>query len=304
MALGQTNITTTLIRNILMAGSNKVSELCTHININKWSKHKPVRGSFPLASNGYYGIDIANDWTYLRPRGIVYNEPYRMGDFRGYHHNAIPPFRLSLYPSGTLGSDTVNVSLTCQADDISVEDLVLEGYYLGVCIVQGGSITTYYSAALPLSDRETEPDSLTVHIPDLVNGNYSWSAFISETQSIAGAEPYGVINLPVFQGYVISGSFVVSLQNPVATFINNVSGITVGGNYVRDEDHIHFVALNTGASREVSFTASLNGGTPVACGTAYITEGDSETGLPETTGIIAGIPAAGYGDSLEIVVYQ
>ena len=80
-----------------------------------WSKRKPVRDSrnFPPFSdvgraNDTWGLDIpgyawGNDdnqiWTYQRPRGDAYDEPYRIGDFRNYFHNAVNPVLLPSAPN-------------------------------------------------------------------------------------------------------------------------------------------------------------------------------------------------------------
>lgn len=92
-----------------------LAALCTHANINMWAKYKPFRSSImffrqdgdPTKSDRddemrrqNYGIqppgtrdstDIVsciNDvWTYLRPRGKEYSEPYRLSDFINYCHN-------------------------------------------------------------------------------------------------------------------------------------------------------------------------------------------------------------------------
>ena len=108
--LPTSNISTTLVANTLETSTRDVGSLCTNSNINKWSKYKPTRYSslaptmdqFWLADDGYCGFDISaarinnamdidgmtnNTWEYLPPRGGE-NEPYRLGDFRGYAHDA------------------------------------------------------------------------------------------------------------------------------------------------------------------------------------------------------------------------
>lgn len=85
-----------------------VGMLCTSPNINIWAKNKPVRITsgagitdddrkavnygieFPLYS--WYNLFTATNKvvTYNRPRGssVSPTEPYRLGDFNGYSHNA------------------------------------------------------------------------------------------------------------------------------------------------------------------------------------------------------------------------
>ena len=105
MALGTTNITTTLVGTTIGSASRDVGTLCSSPLINKWSKYKPVRYNTisPITDSQrkevYYGFDIANmvktdavsaasiNWNYLKPLGGA-NSPYRLGDFRSYDHTA------------------------------------------------------------------------------------------------------------------------------------------------------------------------------------------------------------------------
>ena len=98
MALPSTNISVAMVKAELGASTNDVGRLCIHPNINKWSKWKPVRHNSvnPLTEENFqsvkYGINPINE-AYERPRGKneTYNEPFRLGDFRGYNHQALPP---------------------------------------------------------------------------------------------------------------------------------------------------------------------------------------------------------------------
>ena len=103
MALPNDKISTTLVANTLGTSSRDVGTLCTHQAINKWAQNKPVR----LNTNGSgiteqqrksvkYGLDRE-----LNGQGVVYNQPnsgsgYRLGDFRGYNHDALPPVKVEI----------------------------------------------------------------------------------------------------------------------------------------------------------------------------------------------------------------
>lgn len=118
MALSNTGITTTIVKTTIGAASNNIGQICTHSNINKWSKYKPVRyanvapergaGSvWWRAQDGNCGLNIPNYsdmaamftalrnntvmWDYLKPSGGA-SQPFRLGDFGGYEHSAQPPF--------------------------------------------------------------------------------------------------------------------------------------------------------------------------------------------------------------------
>lgn len=107
----QTNIEfAALVGNALGTTDYRVSNLCTHANINKWARWKPYRykgidrPSEEVIKNGNFGIDpvgaesysiatIESDrnftgkgWTYAKP-----DETFRIGDFRGYSTTALAP---------------------------------------------------------------------------------------------------------------------------------------------------------------------------------------------------------------------
>lgn len=104
MALPNSNISTTLVGNTIGSGSRDVGTLCTHPNINMWSRRKPVRDvrvvvpeeevglgdNCGLALQRFSGDDTLVT-TYNRPGTWVdklgqHSTPLRLGDFRGYEH--------------------------------------------------------------------------------------------------------------------------------------------------------------------------------------------------------------------------
>ncbi len=110
MALGTSGITVSQVASTLGTNLTDVGALCTHDNINKWAKYKPTiypsvcptMEQFYKAGDGYCGFDtttariqnegdtdgmVNNIWTYKPPTGGA-NSPYRLGDFRGYAHDA------------------------------------------------------------------------------------------------------------------------------------------------------------------------------------------------------------------------
>lgn len=124
MAALSTPINTTKVANTIQSSSRNVGVLCTASTINKWSKHKPIRypkvdgllenewrgTTADILQNIIYGLKVGTggmNWKDLhntnydyvgRPTGGA-NAPYRLGDFRGYDHDARP----SLY--GFPGND-------------------------------------------------------------------------------------------------------------------------------------------------------------------------------------------------------
>lgn len=112
-------ITVSMVGATLGTTSKDVGRLCTNQNINKWSKHKPVKFAklsglteedFKAAKYGlivpyvqqmdsgsYFNLAVIKNmmnnnqnWSYQPPTGGA-SSPYRLGDFRRYKHDAVPP---------------------------------------------------------------------------------------------------------------------------------------------------------------------------------------------------------------------
>ena len=111
--------------------------VAARVDINPMSKYKPVRfnkiepltnaefrsiryGLRPKGTGGGYATfssslinpDVA--WIYDKPRGLSYNEPYRINDFYHYFHRATPPFAFEV--SGNLGS---SIGITYYIDNLA-----------------------------------------------------------------------------------------------------------------------------------------------------------------------------------------
>ena len=132
----------------------RLANLCTHNNINKWAKYKPIHhsGLTPLpddartdrAGDGeFYGVNvrIANldmhglhgvTFDYNRPKGDS-TSPFRLSDFVsrdgriGYYHLAKPdvcgsvswqPNSHQLYMDGGENTDNIQVSFATQTDNL------------------------------------------------------------------------------------------------------------------------------------------------------------------------------------------
>lgn len=108
MKLPDTDITILSVRNCLGYPSTDLGTLCSCNKVNMWSKHKPViynadstdgDSNWYKARSGNCGINIPSfnspleagkaSWTQELPTGGAAS-PYRLGDFRGYDHNAVP----------------------------------------------------------------------------------------------------------------------------------------------------------------------------------------------------------------------
>lgn len=134
-----------------------LGRLCTHDNINKWAKYKPIHHSgLQILSESartdrqgdgeYYGVMIRmggmdmsslHKWTfaYNRPKGGA-SSPYRLSDFinengtAGYNHLAKPsvygsvswqPQYKQLYLDGGESSDDIQVTFGTNSDSLSID---------------------------------------------------------------------------------------------------------------------------------------------------------------------------------------
>ena len=146
---------------VIGSQSTDLGTLCSHTNINKFARFKPVRyPSVGLITNANrqsvaHGIvfpDVvivsqitgaaiqdaaANDWDYQLPVGGA-SSPYRLGDFgnveslnsNGYFHGAVPPIQV-VYPRGgwTFSRGSTQRSLVISIDlDPDDSEINLQSY--------------------------------------------------------------------------------------------------------------------------------------------------------------------------------
>lgn len=115
MALSSDNISINDVQEVLGTTSSNLKDLCTNTDINPWSKWKPINSSVTTMdestlASANYGIGLrqitANDIKLLTStlspsynswlKGYSYDIPstnFRLGDFRNYEHNALPPIQ-------------------------------------------------------------------------------------------------------------------------------------------------------------------------------------------------------------------
>lgn len=169
------NLNPTMVRNTLAvyggltAETSEVGVLCQSAG-NKWSKYKPVRFNNPLnvtdwwkSSNGGCGLDVPvypnistmftalrNNtpmWQYLKPRGLAYNEYYRLLDFVSYDVEAQPPIQPGdLQPKyfAALGTMPVAADINMSGStELNLSDIHtsinLGNTYFGVAICKSGT---------------------------------------------------------------------------------------------------------------------------------------------------------------------
>ena len=197
MALPNTNISVSMVRDELGAGTNDVGQLCIHPNINKWSKWKPVRHdkvvglvesdleSVNCGLNIPYVSSLAQvistyrggilSWEYDKPRGGSLNEPYRLGDFRNYEHSVGKQYSI-LFPDTIIESSRPNVDTSVTFSrlfnpfGVTFDDLsrINTDLYYGALIVKQGSTTPVFNRIANRSIGDpliTNPISLALELP-------------------------------------------------------------------------------------------------------------------------------------------
>lgn len=126
------------VKSVLGESSNDLAALCKSSNINVWAKYKPTVYPSPFpddwykAKDGNYGINITvengkSNWKdlvaeyskanngygtlYDKPTGGA-SSPFRLGDFRGYFHNANPEVKDYLSTNVFIRESDTNQILT------------------------------------------------------------------------------------------------------------------------------------------------------------------------------------------------
>ena len=197
--IGATGVEIADIQTVLGSSRNDIGALIENGNINKWARLKPFRYNAPgfpldktqptpetrcpermtrlLAAN--FGLSIpkynatnfkthySDQWTYLRPRGLSYNEHFRFPDFDGYVHTCwqlAPVGDRGVYTifngyfgvpnSVVFAGDNIQFSIQCAEDpDGGIQGLLypysflrdmqsdddLSKYYMGIALLDSQS---------------------------------------------------------------------------------------------------------------------------------------------------------------------
>lgn len=206
MALPSDKITTTLVGQTLGTSSRDVGTLCTHPNVNRWSKRKPVNHSsvvglteaqfsalkyginiFELSSTVGPSYNIAN-WNYNKPTSL---NPKRLGDFRLYEHNAPVPLLQNHGTGEIVFAKFVNVNTNIMFD-IPRTPAELDGYCLNIenIVTEGGDVIAgnYYLAA-DIYPRGATSGSPIETLYSLQKIGYSEGVYNEDARSIRLSEP-------------------------------------------------------------------------------------------------------------------
>lgn len=146
MPLGTANTSTALVRNKLGESTNDVGTLCTSPKINMWSRRKPFRDSRTVIpvnqvgqdADGNWGLTIPSYdntdtklWEYNKPIDSIW--PKRLGDFRGYYHNAKIPMIVQPRPKSVYENFSVYTIIgQSTVHSIGLDDFFEDKLNLGV----------------------------------------------------------------------------------------------------------------------------------------------------------------------------
>jgi len=175
-ALPTTGITTSMVAKAIGEGSNDVGTLCKSTKINKWSKWKPIQSSKVTGltltdlQNANYGISkhtqtftpsevISYNFSYEKPRGGSNNEFFRLGDFRGYNHNAVAPFikqtPITFYPKF---QNYVDINIKQPNSNLDLDVTMLDDYsdmYYAVLFFSGSTFIGYKTSTTTITSADT-----------------------------------------------------------------------------------------------------------------------------------------------------
>lgn len=324
MALANGKITAPVsiddLKSLFGEGSGDLATLCTSPKINVWAKYKPTVFPSPFpddwykAKDGNYGINITiengkSNWKdlvaeyskanngygtlYDKPTGGA-SSPYRLGDFRGYFHNANPEVRDYLGKNVFIRESDNNQILTeynaisADGDQVSYFDFAaFKDKYFGYIITDKSKstlqlITTASSAgtftvrlpknalqvgdylAFPMFCSHNYSSDHTLHqmtcyaIPNLAGGKSL--SIISQSQSVAD-------NFAQITAEERLGRIIVTLKmKDNATTVKNVAVYCVyqtdpskGQAMVSGEYYETIGTMNAGETKTVRFTNLTSG---------------------------------------------
>lgn len=191
------------VQTVLNVSSSDLGDICRSGKINMYSAHKPMRWGDPtsvgnmehmlnwglIANNSdvdlKYNVTSQNPyWTYNAPRGISYNEWYRLLDFDGYDHNAVCPvkeFQVSSELTLTGGGFWLDLENVFESEDNPHLQLTLDLFptafasqseYFGVCVWNktrkvGYYLTTKYTLAQVVNQTFDSYTQMSIGFDDI-----------------------------------------------------------------------------------------------------------------------------------------
>lgn len=217
------------VKTVLGETSNDLATLCKSSKINVWAKYKPTVYPSPFPDDWYrggdgnYGLNITVDNKvstvsdlvaqysktnngygnlYKRPTGGS-SAPYRLGDFRGYNHNANPELRdylpvTKLTRESAHKLDVSYNAITTDGDQVSYTQVsAYSGFRFGFIIMNGSNLATILTASTTINNGNYE---VTLPANRLQLGTYQvypmfCSADYSSSDTLKQMNLYAIPNL-------------------------------------------------------------------------------------------------------------
>ncbi len=315
-----TTVPSATVKTTLGESIYKWSELITSDLINKWSKYKPVKDTWPTADDNKYGLNLyagsnPHRWDYLQPGGgSIVGEPFRAGDFRGYEHDrtlAYPSIQCrdtdnsweaNLYPSGSPYMQRWYCRAHRSASSVIIipSDLGLDNYYVGIKTdATGGPWYKTFGQVKDLTFAKSWNASISCEI---VDWDTIYPSFVSFPYHI------GAVNWQLFLSYTAASDWTASAPTDILYF----PGIANGGSpasYDTDGTNIYItsgsftikdwlkLSTNTlihspaGEAEDVTVYCSYAGGPPdwtasVITGGTWITLSYNDAGTPVAANLV------------------
>lgn len=284
------------VKSVLGYDSNDLASLCTYEGINMWAKYKPVDSdnAFLDINTGWKGKRNDCNINYPKSTNIYdikgyYSQadngfshrtasaPYRLGDFRGYNHNARSEY-IGISTTSPSAEDAVSISAaynlqSVDSDWISMKDLLDDGditYHFGVLLYNNNGDKLQYMRT---------SDTNIVKFTKVHEGTYTVYPFMSSVD-------YTSSDFPQFQ----AGSYIpIPVLQPITLVVKaktdiNASKVTLrqdglGSATVENVDrvsHVVSLQLRFSSSKENS---SLQFGESILMRNIKLAGGDSKTVL-------------------------
>lgn len=284
------------VKSVLGYGSNDLASLCTYEGINMWAKYKPVDSdnAFLDINTGWKGKRNDCNINYPKARSIYdikgyYSQadngfthrtasaPYRLGDFRGYNHNARSEY-LGIVTTSPSVEDAVSISVaynlqSVDSDWISMKDLLNDGnitYHFGVLLYNNNGNKLQYVRT---------SDTNVVKFTKVNAGTYTVYPFMSSVD-------YASSDFPQLQ----AGSYIpIPVLQPITLVVktrtdDNASKVTLrqsglGSATIKNVDsvsHVVSLRLRFSSSKENS---SMQSGESILMSNTKLAGGDSKTVL-------------------------
>lgn len=284
------------VKSVLGYGSNDLASLCTYEGINMWAKYKPVDSdnafldintgwkgkrndcniNYPKATSiydikGYYS-QADNGFTHRTA-----SAPYRLGDFRGYNHNARSEY-LGIGTTSPSEEDAVSISAaynlqSVDSDWISMKDLLNDGsitYHFGVLLYNNNGNKLQYMRT---------SDTNVVKFTKVNAGTYTVYPFMSSVDYTSSDFPQlqagSYIPIPVLQPITLVVKAKTDINASKVTLIQNGLGSATIKN-VDSVSHVVSLQLRFSSSKENS---SMQFGESILMRNTKLAGGDSKTVL-------------------------